>query len=97
MWYKVAPLKSSFMLAAMLGFMITTIYTAYGRIPESWGFAFGFLFTLMFIASFISMNNAPVEPQLEMDDHMGHHAKKKMAVHRAKRSQAKAAKKKSKK
>jgi hypothetical protein len=76
MW-KVAPLKSSFMLAAMLGFMITTVYTAYGRISADWGFAFGFVFAIMFISSLISMTYAPIEAQLEMDEHIGHHAKTK--------------------
>lgn len=65
MW-KVAPLKSSFMLASMLGFMISIIYTSYGRIGPDWGFALGFLFALMFVASVISMTQAPIDMQLEM-------------------------------
>jgi len=64
--WKVAPLKSSFMLAAMLGFLITIIYTSSGRISEDWGFALGFLFALMFVASMISMTQAPFNAQLEM-------------------------------
>jgi len=63
---KVAPLKSSFMLIAMLGFMITVVYTAYGRIDETWGFTFGFVFTIMFIASLISMTKAPLDAQIKM-------------------------------
>ena len=65
MW-KVAPLKSSFMLASMLGFMISVVYTAYGRISTDWGFTLGFVFVLMFIASMISMTKAPIDMQIAM-------------------------------
>jgi len=65
MW-KVAPLKSSFMLMSMLGFLIITVYTAYGSISTDWGFAMGFVFSMMFIASLISMTNATIEEQLEL-------------------------------
>jgi hypothetical protein len=64
MW-KVAPLKSSFMLASILGFIITIIYT--DQIGNDWAFAIGFVFALMFVASLISMRNAPIEEQLELD------------------------------
>lgn len=63
---KYAPLKSSFMLFAMLGFMISVVYTAYGRLDETWGFTLGFVFALMFIASMISMTQAPIDTQLMM-------------------------------
>ena len=62
----VAPLKSSFMLVSMLGFLITIIYTAYGRISADWGFALGFVFAIMFVASMIAMTKAPIETQLRM-------------------------------
>ncbi|MBW2971927.1 hypothetical protein KY359_02725 [Candidatus Woesearchaeota archaeon] len=62
--WKVAPLKSSFALAAVLGFVITVIYT--DRIGEDWAFALGFVFALMFVASMISMKKAPIEAQIEM-------------------------------
>jgi multisubunit Na+/H+ antiporter MnhB subunit len=64
MW-KVAPLKSSFMLASILGFLITLIYT--DRIGNDWAFTLGFVFALMFVASMISMRNAPIDEQLELD------------------------------
>ncbi len=64
--FKVAPLKSSFMLVSMLGFMITIVYTAYGRLDATWGFTLGFVFALMFIASIISMTYAPINLQLQM-------------------------------
>ncbi|MBN1544757.1 hypothetical protein JW898_04835 [Candidatus Woesearchaeota archaeon] len=63
-YFKVAPLKSSFALAAILGFVLTIIYT--DRIGEDWAFALGFVFALMFVASMISMKKAPIEATLEM-------------------------------
>ncbi len=64
--FKVAPLKSSFMLVAMLGFMISVVYTAYGRLDATWGFTLGFVFAMMFIASLVSMTQAPIDMQLKM-------------------------------
>jgi disulfide bond formation protein DsbB len=84
MW-KVAPLKSTFMLAAMLGFMITIIYTSYGRISQDWGFALGFVFALMFIASLISMTQAPIDMQLEMSPDLIRSSKKKKPTKRKKK------------
>lgn len=63
MW-KVAPLKSSFMLIAMLGFLISIIYAQ--RIGPDWAFALGFVFALMFVASMVAMTRAPIEAQIEM-------------------------------
>jgi nicotinamide riboside transporter PnuC len=71
---KVAPLKSSFMLISMLGFMVSVVYTSYGTINETWGFTFGLVFAMMFVASLISMTNAPYEEQLKMaEDFSIHH------------------------
>ena len=74
MW-KVAPLKSSFMLASIIGFVITIIYT--DQIGNDWAFAIGFVFALMFVASFISMRNAPFEEQLELDKEINPRKKNK--------------------
>ena len=72
----VAPLKSSFMLISMLGFMISVVYTSYGTISETWGFTFGFMFALMFVAALISMTHAPIDQQLKMaEDFSTHHRK----------------------
>jgi hypothetical protein len=89
--WKVAPLKSSFMLASILGFLITMIYTVYGRISMDWGVAIGIVFFLMFIASLISMTRAPIEMQLEMAPDLFPQQKKKA---RKRRSAKKPAKKK---
>jgi multisubunit Na+/H+ antiporter MnhB subunit len=67
MW-KSAPLKSSFMMFAILGFLISLIYAAYGRINADWGFTLCFFFALMFVAALISMHCAPVEPQLKLGE-----------------------------
>lgn len=57
-WHAV-PLKGSFMITAILGFLIS----AYWVYPQSfnYGITFMIIFGLMFIASLISMTKAPVE------------------------------------
>jgi len=59
---KVAPLNVSFMLTAMLGFLISVIYVR--KIDVSWATAFAIVFFMMIVASFISMFKAPVRGQL---------------------------------
>jgi hypothetical protein len=56
--WRPAPLKSSFMASAMLGFFIS----AYWVYPQhmNWGIAFMIVFGVMFIASLVSMTKAPV-------------------------------------
>jgi predicted membrane protein len=56
--WKAAPLKGSFMVFGMLGFLISA-YLVYTR-SQSYGIAFMLIFALMFIASLISMSKAPV-------------------------------------
>jgi len=53
-----SPLKGSFMVTSILGFLIS----AYFVYPQSlsFGIAFMAIFALMFIASMISMTKAPV-------------------------------------
>ncbi len=55
---KFAPLSAGFMVTAMLGFLLTVLFVY--PASASWGFAFALIFVLMFVASFISMGNAPV-------------------------------------
>lgn len=50
---RVASLKSSFMFFSMVGFLISVVYIR--EYSLDWSFAFGLLFSLMFIASLISM------------------------------------------
>ena len=59
---KIAPLSAGFMIVSMLGFFFTVL--AIYPLDPSWGFAFALIFVLMFVASVISMTNAPVnDPQ----------------------------------
>lgn len=60
---KVAPLHASFMLAGILGFMISVIYLP--KYSLNWAFAFGLVFFLMIIAALFSMAKGELgEPQL---------------------------------
>ncbi len=49
------PLSQSFFVTSIFGFIISAGLTIYGRISETWGFAFCFVFVMMFIASFVSI------------------------------------------
>lgn len=53
----IAPLPASFMLAAIIGFLVSA--TIVGPISRSWGLAFSIIFVLMFVASLVSMSYAP--------------------------------------
>ncbi|MBU0456960.1 MAG: hypothetical protein ABH824_02575 [Nanoarchaeota archaeon] len=61
-WHAV-PLKGSFMVTAILGFLIS----AYWVYPQSFNFgvAFMFIFAAMFIASLISMTKAPLTNEVK--------------------------------
>jgi len=50
---KIAPLKTSFLTLSMIGFLVSVLYIP--KISTTWAFAFGIIFTLMFVASMISM------------------------------------------
>ena len=58
----IAPLSAGFVLTAMMGFIISSVYV-YPR-SVTWGFTFVLFFILMFVSSLISMTYAPSEPQL---------------------------------
>lgn len=62
---KFEPLPGSFMLISILGFLISAFYV-FG-LSATWGFTFALVFTLMFVASMISLFKADAEDQLEMD------------------------------
>ena len=63
--FKVAPLSNVFMMASMLGFIISAWFII--PVSKSWGFASSLIFLLMFIASLISMSKAPSEAELQID------------------------------
>ena len=52
--FNVAPLSGAFMITSIVGFIISAFYV----LPNSktWGFTFVLFFSLMFIASLISMS-----------------------------------------
>jgi len=58
--YRAVPVSGAFMLTSMLGFLVVTTYTIYGRIDLTWGFTFDLIFVIMFIASIVSLT--PVFP-----------------------------------
>ena len=61
-----APLSSSFMLTAIIGFLISVIMIFPKN--QQWGFAFATVFVLMFAASMISMTHAPIGDELHIDE-----------------------------
>ena len=60
--YHTFPLSGSFMLTGLLGFIVVSIYTFYGRLNPTWGVTFSIVFLTMFIASVISIT--PTFPRL---------------------------------
>ena len=59
---EVAPLKTSLLVASMIGFLISAVYIP--KFSITWAFAFGIIFTIMFIASMISMVRGTPDEQL---------------------------------
>ena len=57
--FNIAPLSSAFMLTSIVGALISAFYI----MPNSstWGFTFVLFFTLMFVASLISMTYSPTD------------------------------------
>jgi len=64
MIYKITPLSSGFMLASIIGFMVSSKYI-YPQ-STSFGFSFSMMFILMFIAALISMTLAPIDAELDI-------------------------------
>ena len=62
---KVVPLRSSFMLTAIIGFIISALFVYKQLGNKTWGFTFMLFFGIMFIASVISMGSAPIMPEQE--------------------------------
>jgi len=57
-----APLNTTFMVASIVGFLISVAYVSTFSLP--WAVAFGVVFLAMFIASFVSMTRATPDEQL---------------------------------
>ena len=62
---RVVPLHGSFMVTAIVGFIISALYVYRQLGNKTWGFTFMLFFALMFIASIISMTSAPIMPEME--------------------------------
>jgi len=62
---KVVPLKGSFMVTAIVGFLISLLYVYRQLGNKTWGFTFMLFFAAMFVASVISTTYSPVMPELE--------------------------------
>ena len=59
--WRAAPLKSSFMLAGIIGFLISVIYVP--KYSLNWAFAFGLVFLIMVVETLVSMTQSkPVLP-----------------------------------
>ncbi|MBW2968952.1 hypothetical protein KY314_02450 [Candidatus Woesearchaeota archaeon] len=56
--FKPAPLNSAFFATSIIGILITIFYVFY--LSTSWGTAFIIIFSLMFIASLISMRKGAI-------------------------------------
>ncbi len=67
---KVVPLSGGFMITSIVGFLITAMYlfpnTSELGISQGWAFTFLLFFTIMFIASMISMTYGPDTAQLHV-------------------------------
>ena len=60
----VAPLTGGYMITSIVGFIISSMYVY--DISNRWGFTFAIFFTLMFVASLISMTYGPDEAMLQV-------------------------------
>ena len=63
--FNIAPLSGGYMVTSIVGFIISAFYVY----PNSrtWGFTFILFFTLMFVASMISMTYSPSDWPLKME------------------------------
>jgi hypothetical protein len=60
----VAPLSGGYMITSMVGFIISAYYVY--DISNRWGLTFIIFFTLMFVASLISMTYGPDEAMMHV-------------------------------
>ncbi len=72
MVFNASPLKSSFIAASMIGFLLSVFWLPgaderwnVNFDSATWSFAFAIVFFLMFVAGVISMIRAPPEPQVK--------------------------------
>jgi hypothetical protein len=63
--FKFAPLSGGYMAGSMLGIFISLMYV-YKQAPD-WGITFTVAFTIMFIASVVSMTAADPDEFIELE------------------------------
>ena len=64
--FNVMPLSASYMMTSIVGFLISAFYIL-PLVSYKWGFTFVLFFSLMFVASLISMTYAPSDWPLKME------------------------------
>lgn len=62
--FNIAPLSGGYMITSIVGFLISFYYVS--SISKTWGFTFVLFFTLMFVASLISMTYSPSDWPLKI-------------------------------
>ncbi|MCA9477717.1 MAG: hypothetical protein KC535_01055 [Nanoarchaeota archaeon] len=62
---KVAPLSKGFMIASIIGVLLSTMFLP--QYSPTWAVTLGVISFVMLIASIISMTHAPVEEELALD------------------------------
>jgi len=67
-----AHLSAGFMLTSIIGFFVAVYFIM--KLSTTWGFTFALFFAIMFVASIISMTNAPYREK-EYQEELGIHEK----------------------
>lgn len=62
---RIVPLNSTFMLTSIIGFFVVAFWPGIweSQLGASWAFALCLVFTIMFIASMVSMSGADPEEE----------------------------------
>ncbi len=69
------PLTSGFMLTSIIGFLVSVYFVM--DLSATWGFTFALFFTIMFIASIISMSNIEAEERYGWEELAIHEKRKR--------------------
>ncbi len=69
------PLTSGFMLISIIGFLVSVYFVM--DLSATWGFTFALFFTIMFIASIISMSNIEAEERYGWEELAIHEKRKR--------------------
>ncbi len=72
---KFAPLSRSFFVISIIGFIATVLY--WDKLGDTWGLTLGVFFTIMFLASMVSMTYATSAADLDIGLDVKHRHRKK--------------------